>query len=870
MFDISRTFRKLIFLLRRSTIEKELAEEMETHRSLLAEPQGMGNMTIAKEESRDVWAIAFLESLLRDTRHAVRGFLRSPGFTATAVISLALGIGANTAIFSFVNAILLKQLPVRDPQRLVTFSELEHGEKSQKVWRLQTVNQMAQQNTSFSGLFGRLAKPVNFSAGDSAHWLMGELVTGQYFQTLQVKAAIGRLFNDADVRNAVANPVCVLSYQLWQSEFAGDPATLQRTVYLNGHAYHVLGVTEQGFFGDDLHHRLDVQIPATRIGDFMPSFGKETGVDGLKTLSWLTPMAHLKPAVTMREAQDQIRRVSEQVPGGDKRAALILDSGAQGFSSLRADFAQPVLVLMAVAALVLLIACANLANLLLARAQTRSKEFAVRMSIGASRGRLITQLFGESLLLAACGGGLGVLLSFSISRSLLAFLNSGKSSVAALHVSPDARVLAFAVGLSFLTAVLFGLVPAWQATRPDLLPGLKQDLNNGRTWQRLLLRRGLVSVQIALSLVVIFIAGLLTQTLRALKTRDLGFQPDQVLVMNVDPAASGHSSTEVSLILDQILSRARALPGVQAASLAASTPNGSFEISMSVDVPGYVAKEEGDTTVAFNAVSTEYFRAMGQRLLQGRTFTDADSKNAPRVAIVNGKFVRHYLNGQNVVGRKFKQGGGNIEIAGVVQDSHDYGVRSQVQETVYVPDKQSQNSGLSLLVRSRGEPSTLIPSLLAITKSIDPRTPVYSVRTLDSDLDAELSTERILGYLSTLFGAIALLLAAAGIYGIVAYSVVRRTSEIGIRYALGALGSDVALLFAKQNLALLLVGAAFGVPVALFSGKALQSLLFEVAPADPLTLFISFALLVCSTLAAMALPLWRAAQISPIAALRYD
>ncbi len=467
--------RKLTALWRRRRLDRELGEEMETHRALLEQDLGrqtarrrMGNITLAREESRDMWSFQQLEWVLQDARHALRGLRRSPAFTAIAIASLALGIGANTAIFSFVNAILLKRLPVPEPQRLVTFAETRGGERSDAVWTMPTVDELAKRVSSFDGVFGWLGKPVNFSQGDTSRWVMGELVTGQYFRTLQVKPAIGRLLNENDVRDARGNPVCVLSYELWQREFSGDPGVVGRSVLLNGHDYRILGVTARGFYGAVLQRRFDVAMPATRVGDVMPAFA---GVDWLNGLSWMTPMARLKPGVSRIEAEKETERRS---PDWRKRRVR-LEDGSQGLNSMRSSYGSPVLALMAVVALVLLVACANLANLLLARANVRAQEFAVRLSIGASRARLIRQLLVESLLLAVGGGAAGVMLALWINSTLVAFMNTGRSASMAIHVAPDARVLAFSILLSFATAILFGLLPAWQATQPNLLPGLKQE-----------------------------------------------------------------------------------------------------------------------------------------------------------------------------------------------------------------------------------------------------------------------------------------------------------------------------------------------------------------------------------------------------------
>ncbi len=812
----------------------------------------------------------------QDFRFALRGLQKAPAFTAVALASLALGIGANTAIFSFVNAILLKRLPVTEPERLVRFAEIRGAETFEPVWRTRTVEEMAKRNPVLEGLFGWFARPVNFSKGETGQWVMGELVTGQYFQTLKLKPAVGRLFNDADVQNAVGNPVCVISYALWQREFAGESGVVGRMVLLNGHDYRVLGVTPRGFHGAVLHQRIDVQIPATRIGDFMPAFGGDTGVDWLKTLSWLTPMARLKPGMTRIAAKEQTQRVFQQIElensGGhaEKPTGLRLEDGSQGFNTMRGEFGRPVIVLMAVVVVVLLIACANLANLLLARAQARAKEFGVRVSIGASRWRLIRQLLIESLILAMCGGAAGVVLSFWIDKTLLSFLNAGRSAVSALHVSPDWNVAGFLVALCFATTILFGLIPAWLVTGADPMLSLRDESTSGERFGRRFMRRAMVIVQVALSLAVIFAAGLLTRTLRTLETVDLGFKPAQVIALNVDPASSGHSSVEVSQILDEILMRARSLPGVKAASLAASTPNGSMAISLGIDVPGYSSKSDGDEIVDFNFVSPGYFATMSQPLLRGRDFSERDAKNAPRTAIVNEKFVRHYFSSRDPIGRKFRQGDGDVEIVGVVADARERSIRGGPEEMVYVPEKQGQTSGLTLLARTEQDPKALIPSLLAIVRSIDRRMPVYSVHTLDIDVQAGLSTERILGYLSTLFAALATLLAGIGLYGVLAYAVARRTREIGIRFAIGAQRHDVAGLFARESLALVCAGVMIGALGGLASARALQSLLYGVTTTDIVTLVMSVVALSVAAVIATAVPVWRAMRVDPIRAIRYE
>lgn len=847
-------FRKFAALFQRGRLERELAEEIETHRAFVEEQAGagasriMGNVTLAREESREVWSFRRLEWIFQDARLAMRGLRRSPVFTAVAIASLALGIGANTAIFSFVNAILLKKLPVPEPERLVTFGYIDHGERTGTVLRLDDIDSLAKQATSLDGVFGWFYKPINFSKGDSAEWVSGEIVTGQFFRAFQVQPAIGRLFNDDDVRNAAGDPVCVLSNGFWQREFAGDSAVLGRRVLLNGQSYRVLGVTARGFYGATLDRRFDIAVPATRVADFMPAFGGEW----LKRLSWLAPMARLKPGVGRGQAQSELEHLS---PDWRKRK-LVLGDGSQGLDSMGPHFGGPLIALMVVVALVLLVACANLANLLLARAQARAQEFGIRLAIGASRGRLIRQLLVESLVLALAGGAAGIALSFWISGTLLGVLNTGRSATYAVHVTPDGLVLAFACALSAATALLFGWAPAWQSTRPEA---------RGR---RALLRRGLVVFQIALSMTIVFAAGLLTRTLRTLATADLGYQADRVIAMIVDPAADGHSASESTVMLDEILRRTRALPQVKAASLTLSPPFGSTSLSESIKIPGLT----GEPVVFTDLISPHYFETMGQRLLRGRDFNEHDGLKSARVAIVNEKLARHYFPGRDPVGLKFQEGqvGRDIEIVGVVKDMMEGGVRAGPLEIAYMPEKQSRTSGLVLLARTADDPRRVIPSLLGIVKSIDPRLPVFSVHTLDVDVEMGLSSERMLGFLSSLFAVLATLLAGIGLYGVIAYSVTRRRREIGIRLAVGAQRGDVAELFARESLALVLAGLAIGAPLALVSARALRSLLFGVTAADPVTLIASIAVLGLAAVLATWMPLARAARTHPMAALRHE
>jgi predicted permease len=812
-----------------------------------------------------------------DIRFALRGLRRTPAFALVAIGSLALGIGANTAIFSFVNAILLKHLPVPEANRLVTINRVRNGQQPGIVFKMQTVESLAKRNAVFDGLFGSFQTTASIVTGDSPQWVMLELVTGQYFQTVQVKPALGRLMTEDDVRSAGANPVCVLSYRTWQERFGGDPAILSRSILLNSHPYQIIGVTERGFAGLDLQHHIDLQIPVTRIADVMPSFAKGVGIDWIKGLSWLRPMARLKPGMSRAEAQDKLNLLmddihAEERGGTDKgeRSSLRLTGASQGFSSTRSSFGKPILVLMAIVGIVLLAACANLASLLLARASARSKEFAVRLSLGGSRGQLIRQLMMESLLLAGAGGLCGFILSFWITGTLLRYLNTGTLSARALSVSPDTSVLGFSIVLSAATAILFGFAPAWHATRVELVSGLKEERGNSGRAAPALFRKTLVVAQISLSLVVLFGAALLTRTLKSLQTVDLGFQPEKIIAVAIDPATSGHSSADSVRIYDEMLRRARELPGIKAASSALTAPLSNSGLSVNIDVPGYIKKpSEKMIIVDLDAVSPEYFATLGVPRLLGRDFSASDTMNTPRVAIVNGRFVQRYYEGRNPVGTHIKEGDSDLEIIGVVADNR-YRPRSEPQPVLYLAAAQTQTSGLKLLVRVDVPPQQVIPSLRALVSSIDPKMPVYSVQTLETQVESGISTERMLGYLSMLFAILASLLAAIGLYAVVSHAVTQRTREIGIRFAVGAQRTHVAQLFLRETLLLIVLGVAAGVPLAWASSRLLKTLLYGVQSTEVEMLAASIAILLIAGFLAVAAPLWRAIRIQPTEALRHE
>ena len=848
-------------------IEENIAAGMSEEEARRDARLRFGNPTVLKESTREKDILVWLETAMQDLRYAVRGLRRSPGFAATAIVSLGLGIGANTAIFSFVNALLLKQLPVPEPARLVQLAGYEDGKLANSAFSYPFIAELDKTNRSFDGLAGRYPVRVNLTSDGLAEPLNGEVVTGSYFKTLQVKPALGRLLTQEDIDAAAGAPVCVISYSMWQERFAGNPDIVGRKLLLNAHPYTVAGVTEKGFYGPQLQSRIDIQLPVSRMGDFMGGFfSTSNGAAMWKSpdFTWLQPLARLKPGPSSAQAQAMIEPLARAAmkDGKHDKATFLLKDASQGTNS-GSDFSKPVIVLMAIVSLVLLIACANLASLLLARANVRAKEFAVRLSLGASRGRLVRQLLVESLVIAVSGGLLGLLLTLWIVQTLLAFLN-GEST---LRVELDPLVIGFAILLSLLTAVLFGLVPAWQSARPEIVPELKGSRGSAQSsLGGVGIRRFLIVFQIALSLMILFAAGLLTRTLRSLQTVDLGFDPARVIALNVDPAMNGHRPDDADRIFDDILSRLRAHQRIAAASLVVVAPLEGSAIALGFEVPGHL-KKSSDVTTNFNMISPGYFKTLSQTLLAGRDFNDRDAKKAPLVAIVNKLFVDQYIPGQNPIGRSFKMGS-DIEIVGVTSDSRYQDLRETPGPIIYLPAKQTQSSGYTMLIRTRLDSRAAMSDIRDVIRSVDPRLPIFRVRELRNQIDQGISAERVLSFLSTLFSALATLLCGMGIYGLIAYAVSRRTREIGLRFALGAQKTDVANLFLRESLVLVAAGIAAGIPLALVSTRVMKSLLYGVRPDDPGTLWLTIAIFVVAGLLASLLPVLKAAGIEPVQALR--
>jgi predicted permease len=875
-----------------------VAEGMPEAEARTAARRAFGNVARASEDSRAAWRYAFFDSVLQDVRYGARALRRAPVFTVAVTLTLAMGIGANTAIFTIFDRVLLRSLVVTDPDELVTLgSRSDAGmirsdgppERDASLFSYPLYRDFLRHADVYSGLAAACSFPVAAYLGSGAA-VPGQqlerayalLVSGNLFRVLGAPMRMGRPLTPEDDAPNPGNPVVVLSHGLWARRYGQDPGILGRSIRANGTEYTVVGVAGPGFRGLSLGIDVDLWMPMAQ----QPRLMREASFLDDRNTMWLRLIGRLRSQVTRAQAltrtNDLFHRLvaeeaGEQATPETKTAIARLTTElvpfARGFSGLRRRWERPLLLLMAVVGLVLLIACANVGNLLLARASSRRREFSMRLALGAGSRRLVRQLLTESLMLSLVGGALGLLVARWTSRFLLGLLSSDAAE--AIDAGFDGRVLLFAVGVTGLTTLLFGPVPAVRASRVAIQSELRSSsATGGRDGHGWRLRRALVVFQVAVSLCLLVGAGLLLRSLSNLRSQDLGFRADSVLTAEIDPQGGGIDAGQLPQLRVALLERIGALPGVRAASLSLyGLLSGSQRIEVA-SVDGYAAWPDEDTRVHVLLVTPRYFEAIGTPVTSGRPFDDRDRTGAPRVGIVSESFARHYLGGQQAVGRRFGLDGPassrEIEIVGTVRDIKPTDLRDEPPRIVYRPAAQATNYLTSIEVRTSGDPAVLAPQLRRAISEVAPGLPVLSVTPLATQIDTSLREERMLSKVTGLFGLVALALAAIGLHGVLAYGVAQRTSEIGIRLALGAHPRLVFWMVLKEALAWVGVGAAIGLAATLALGRLVSALLFGLDPIDPATIAAACTTLAMVAVAAASWPARRAARLNQLAALRCE
>jgi len=841
-----------------------------------------------------------LTELRQDFVYGVRMLAKSPGYSAVAVLSLALGIGANTAIFSLIDSVILRMLPVRNPQELVALTDptssgvsigISTGERS--ILSNREFEGLRDRTQAFSGILAVQSATDQLNAsinGAPPEEVRTRLVSGDYFTVLGATPSVGRAFSAADERGPETAPYAVLSYSFWQRRFGGSFSAIGAHLRVVKADLTVIGVAAPGFYGEQVGYAPDLWIPLDMQPLVMPGrmwLRDDPGRIAEKVM-WLQVLGRLKPGVSLQRAQANVDVVFKQIVAeefsqlsrsdtGILKQNLKLRAAANGVSRLRGDFADPLSVLMAVVALVLLIACANVANLLLARATARQKEIGVRLALGAGRARVVRQFLVESLVLAVAGGLAGAAFAVAGVNLLMRMVSRGPNPVT-LDVTPDLKVLLFTTGLCLLTGLIFGLAPAWQSSRVNVSLTLK-EAGRGLTGSsaRIGLGKVLVIGQIALSAMLLIGAGWFVRTLRNLENVDLGYSRDRLILVRVDFLSAGYSGNKLPLAYESLRDRLSRIPGVRAVTY---SDNGLFSGSESGDlisVEGYHSDKKGDLHSRFDQVSPGYFAGVGIPMLLGRDIGEQDVDGALPVCVVNETFAKFYFGTASPIGKhvtdEFPDTRKTFTIVGVARDARDHSLRREIFRRFYLPERQPLGDyapDTNYEIRTFGEPAPIIEASRKAILAFDPAIHVFPPKTLEALLDDNLRQERTVAQLSTAFGALALVLAAIGLYGVLSYGVARRTNEIGIRMALGAQGGSVVRMVLRETAVLIVIGLVIGIPASLVCARFIESKLFGLKPADPLTLAVALGVLIAVALASGWFPARRAAKVDPLVALRYE
>jgi len=899
---VKQVLRRMWMLMHRRQFDADLEEEMRLHLELREQEQiqaglspkearhaaarRFGNAALLKEKSHGAWGWDWLESFLQDTAYGIRAMLRSPALSIVALLSLGLGIGANTAIFSLLDAVMLRSLPVKEPDQLVLLGKgssagITDDFAATQLYSYPFYRAMRAENQVFSdttAMFSLTNGVHGFVDGRTESEPMNvQLVSGNYFSTLGVGATMGRTLNDGDDNSEGDHPVAVISDSWWKRSLARDPNVLDRRIKLGATTYTIVGVASPEFFGTKVGEAPDLWVPLSMVAQVPPNFGgyKENFSESLLLIG------RLKPGISMSAATSNVNLLFRQILRGFPDAKLTqenvtkldrtwvrLTPMAKGLSSLRREFSQPLQILMAVVALVLLIACANVANLLLARSTARARELAVRQALGARRMRIIRQLLTESLVLACVGGALGVVLA-SVANRILLRMVSGGTELIPLDVSVNIRLLLFTIAVTIATALIFGTVPAFRATRLPLTDSLKAGRGAQAATGRNPLAKALVISQVALSLVLMTGAGLFLHSLVNLNNVDTGFNKENVLRVDIDSSSAGYKPGEPGEVaLDHAIEdRVSALPNVKAASFSAFTfHEGSW--SSDVAVPGTNSGQKID--VNHNVVGVGYLDTMQIPLLAGRNFTPSDTSSSQPVAILSEHMAKILFPHINPVGRQYNIGDKDVTVIGVVGNVKFYDLTEEPVSIDYLPYTQHPWGFGDFEVRYTGSFAGVATAVQQTIHSIDHNLPITRVTTLDEQVALSITNQRLVAQLSAVFGLLAVFLSCIGIYGVMAYVVTRRTNEIGIRMALGAGRSKMLWMIVREILTLISIGVVIGVPVTLAGDRLVSNMLFGLRATDPITLVSATVILLIVAAIAGYLPARRAALIDPMVALRYE